>query len=179
MARGTNIVITAEPRGQFLEGTITDTSVPGTVMEVVPADAGIGGRKKYRAASHAAGAKAPIYVLLPDYMQGKLGVGGLEAGAVSGGVTQGANYAAVGDAYVANTRCFLYAPLMSEELNLVLGDVAGTADSVAIGDLFGVNNNGKLIANSSYTSAPFQAMEAMSNVSADTMLWVQYLGNQA
>jgi hypothetical protein len=157
MARGQEIIVSSEPRGVFDEGVIDDTSKPGTLMEMVPNAAFVGGRPTWRASSHAAGAKGPVVVLLPDQLQGKTAT----------------------DAYVAGTRCFLYWPVAGENLNLLLGDVAGTGDIVTQGDLFGSTTTGKIIRNSSYTSAPFQAMESLAAATADALVWVKYLGNQA
>lgn len=157
MAKGNEIILSAYPQGKFMEGTITDTSSPGMCVEIVPATAMIDGRPSFRARSLTAGAIGPVAVLLPDSMQGKLAT----------------------DAYVANTRCFVYYPMAGEELNMLVGDVAGTGDTIAIGDLYGVNNDGKLKANSSYASAPFEAMEASAALTADKLVWFKYNGNQA
>jgi len=156
--KGTKIIVTAEPKGTFLEGIITDTSKPGTLMEKVPATAPVDGRFSYRHASRTAGSKGPICVLLEDGDQGQI----------------------YSTAYVANKRCFLYFPVAGEDLNLLVLDIAGTADDVAIGDLFGVEaTGGKLHANSSYASAPFEANEVVTDPVADYWLWVTYLGNLA
>ena len=157
--RGSKILLNANAHGLREEGTITDTSKPGTLMERVPATASVAGRFSYRACSATAGAKGPRVVLLENWVQGKI----------------------YSDAYAANERCFLYWPVAGDELNLILGDVAGTGDAaIAIGDVFGVNNDGKLKRNSSYTSTPFEALEAVSaGLAADYLLWVQYRGDQA
>lgn len=157
MARGSQILIQGEPEGVWEEGTITDTSKPGTCMEEVPATAYSNGRPSYRARSAAAGAKGPVIVLLPDTLQGKT----------------------ASDAYVSGTRCFLYFPVAGEHLNMLVGDVTGTGDTIAIGAKFGVNNDGKLKADSAYTSAPFEAQEALTALTADTLVWMRYLGNNA
>lgn len=156
--KGNEIIVSANPQGKFLEGTISGTPKPGTCMELVPATGLVGGRFTYRAVTRADGAKGPIYILLPDMLQGKMAT----------------------DAYVSGTRGFLYAPIMGEDLNMLVADVAGTADDVAIGDLFGVaQTSGKLKANSGFASAPFQANEVITDPTADYFLWVTYLGNLA
>ncbi len=158
MARGNNIIVTGDPQGTFLEGTVSGTPKPGTIMELVPGTALTrGGRGTYRARSTTAGSKGAIYILLNDDLQGK----------------------GPDDAYVTLKPCRLYAPIAGEEFNLIVASVAGTADDVAIGDLMGVDATGKLHANSSYTSAPFSAMEVVTDPTADYRLWVQYLGNNA
>lgn len=139
------------------EGIIGDTSYPGTIMEMTPGTALSNGRPTWRHSSKTAGDMRGIVVLLEDNMQGFL----------------------PGTAYVAGKRGTLYWPEPGEELNLILGDVGGTAGAVTIGDLFGVNNSGTLIADSTYTTAPFQAMETLAALGGTPVeyLWVKYLGN--
>ncbi len=170
MAKGSNIIVSSYSDGKFFEGIISGTPKPGTIMEMTTA-APVNGVFTYQVSSRASGAKGPIWVLLGDKLQGKLEVGALLGTALG---------ASPGDAYVTGTRGFLYAPEMGDELNLLVASVAGTADDVAIGDLFGVQTaTGKLIANSSYTSAPFQALETITDPVTDYMLWTRYLGNNA
>lgn len=155
--RGTKIIASADPKGRFDEGIITDTSKPGTCMEMVPATALNGGRLSFRAVSRTAGSKGPICVLLEDDLQGKLAT----------------------DAYVANTRGRLYWPLPGEEMNMLVEDVAGTGDTIAVGLLLGINNNGKLKRDSSYASLPFQTMEATTAPTADQLVLCKVLGGLA
>lgn len=157
--KGSKILISANPMGLREEGTITDTSKPGTLMEIVPATAFSQGRPSYRASSAAAGAKGPRIVLLENWMLGKI----------------------YSDAYAANERCYVYRPNAGDEFNLILGDIGGTGDAaIAIGDVYGVNTDGKLIRNSSYTSTPFESQEAVAaGLAADYLLWVKYRGDQA
>lgn len=157
MAKGTEIVLAVPAKGTFEECTVSGTPKPGTCMEIVPATAPANGRFTYRAKSLTAGSKGGVAVLLPDRLQGKLET----------------------DAYVSGTRGFLYWPVAGEELNLLVADVAGTADDVAIGDLMGIDATGKLHANAAYTSAPFMALEPITDPTADYLLWVKYLGNNA
>lgn len=158
MAKGNRIIVASNPRGLFEEGIISGTPKPGTCMEKTAATAPVSGRFTYRAVTRADGAIGSICVLLEDRMQGKLAT----------------------DAYVSGTRGFLYYPVAGEDLNMLVGDVAGTADDVAIGDLFGVTQTtGKLKANNSFASAPFQANEVITDPTADYLLWVTFLGSQA
>lgn len=158
MAKGTKIIVASNPRGLFEEGIISGTPKPGTLMEKKAATVYVSGRPTYQAVTRADGAIGSVCVLLPDTMQGKLST----------------------DAYVSGTRGFLYFPVAGEDLNLLVGDVAGTADDVAIGDKFGITQNtGKLKANSGFASAPFEANEVITDPVADYLLWVTYLGNQS
>lgn len=140
------------------EGTIGDTSYPGTIMEMTPATPLTNGRATFRHSTKTTGSARGICVLLEDNPQGFL----------------------PGVAYVAGKRGFLYWPEPGEELNLILGDLGGTAGAVTQGDLFGVNSTaGTLIANSSYASAPFQSMETLTAVGGSPVeyLWVKFLGH--
>jgi hypothetical protein len=108
--------------------------------------------------TRADGDKGPVIILLPDSFQGFLAT----------------------VAYVSGTRGFLYMPIAGEDLNLLVGDVAGTGDIVTIGDLYGVTQNtGKLKVNAAFASAPFQANETLPALTADALVWFTYLGNLA
>lgn len=165
MAKGNRIIVTADPHGTFLEGIIDDTSKPGMCVELVPGSASTwntagasnftNAKPHFRASSHADGAIGPVFVLLEDRLQGFKTT----------------------DAYVSGTECFIYAPVAGEDMNMLLGDVAGTADFVTIGDKFGVANGGKIKANNSYASVPFQAMESLAALTADSLIFTKYLGN--
>ena len=152
------IIVAAHPRGHFREFYISSTPKPGVALEIVPATALVNGRETMRVITRATGAKGEVIVLTNDSMQGKT----------------------YDDAYVSGTRAFGYDPVGGEEMNMRVADVSGTGDDVAIGDLFGIEQNtGKLKANSSYTSAPFSAMETVTDPAADYLLFCRYLGQQA
>ena len=169
MAKGRNIVASGDPKGVFRDVIISGTPKPGMIMEMTTS-VEVQGKSTYQARSTTAGSKGAIAVLMPDELQGVIGVG----------ASLGANLGNdVGDAYVSGTIGRVYFPIAGEDLNLLVGSVAGTADDVAIGDLFGVNNDGKLKANSSYTSAPFQALEVITDPTADYIACFRYLGNNA
>lgn len=154
MARGNKILV-GTPRGKFFGGIVTDTSKPGTVMEMTTAVAQ-GGRDSWQASSKADGLKREIVILLDDPLQGF----------------------GVGQAAVAGRWQQLYQPYDGDELNLILEDVSGTGDSVAKADLFGVNEVGKLEADSSFTFTPFEALEVLAkgSITADTLLFVRFRG---
>lgn len=170
MAFGNAILVSTYANGKFFEGTVSGALKPGTVVERTSA-APVNGTFTYGAPARATGAIGPIIVLLPDPFRGALGVG----------ASLGTNLGATpGDAYADGDRGFFYMPEAGDELNMIVASVSGTADDVARGALFGVQTaTGKLIANSSYASAPFQANEVITDPTADYLLWVTYLGNQA
>ena len=159
MAKGNEILLSADPGGKFEDIIISGTPKPGQILELKTATAAQGGRFTYQVSSRTAGAKGPNPVLLNDKLQGRLST----------------------TAYADGERARIYWPQAGDELNCLLGDVAGTGDAVAIGDKFGVDNAGKIKANASYTSTPFQALEviAAGGITADALVFVKYLGDQA
>lgn len=154
--KGSKILLNADAQGMRAEGIISGTPYPGMLMETTTA-ALVGGRQTFQASSATAGAKGPRILLLEDFGMGKL----------------------YNDAYVSGSRGFLYWLQAGDEANVLLKDVVGTGDTVTVGQLFGVTNDGKLIRNSSYTSCPFQSMEALSATTSDQWVWCKYLGDQA
>ncbi len=166
MAKGTEILLEANPRGKFDECIISGTPSPGTCMELVPATEPRGGRFTYRAVSRADGSKGPVCVLMPDRLQGKLST----------------------DAYVSGSRGFLYWPANGEELNMLFRYAPGTGtnNAEAIGDLLEIDGaSGMLQAvgtdgggASVHVSAPFQLQEHPGVAyTANTLVWTRFLGN--
>ena len=160
MARGNCIVVSANPRGQFVEGImgVGLTPKPGTIMEIDPSVALKWGRhtwKLYAPGTSGAKPRGPLIVLREDPYQGKT----------------------VSDAYAAGDRAFGYVPLAGDELNLLREDIAGTGDDQALGDvLIPKTATGKLIATTGTPSVTFVALEAITDPVADTLTWVRYGG---
>lgn len=153
MALGNEIILSPEPRGRFFEGTIEGTPKPGTLMQIKAATEPVNGRYTYEAYNRAAdGDRYPLLVLLPDHYQGKTAT----------------------DAYVTGTRGFLYAPLPGDELNVLKGDVSGTADDFAIGDMLMIDDGtGKVIATTGTPEAePFVCLETVTDPTADQLVHV-------
>lgn len=168
MARGKEIVMDSpNVRGKFEEGIVSGTPKPGTCMEIVPNTAPVGGRFTWRAWTRNDGAKGPIVVLREDALQGKTTT----------------------DAYVSGTRCFLYWPCAGDHLNMLLRYQPGTGTSLNenIGDLLEVDGATGMLQGvgtggptGSHASSPFWLMEDLGvALTANTLVWVQYLGNQA
>ncbi len=152
--RGQEIILASNPKGVFLEGQISGTPYPGTVMEIKNT-AFVNGRPVWQVWSKATGAYGLVAVLLPDNMQGAL----------------------YSTAYVDGAHGFLYCPVRGEELNMRVTDVAGTADDVAIGALFSIESaTGQLIANSANVYPCFTSMEVVTDPAAAYWLWVTYNG---
>lgn len=156
MAKGNEIVVSADPKGTFLEGIVSGTPKPGTVMQMTSA-AAVGGRNTWTAyAPGTDGQQRLIAVLLNDTLQGTLAT----------------------TAYVTGARCFLYCPIPGEELNMLKGDVSGTGDDFAIGDLLMVDSGtGKVIATTGTPeSNPFVCMETVTDPTADQLVHCMFTG---
>lgn len=155
-ARGTKIIISAQPQGKFMEGIIQGTPKPGTVLEIVTPFYQ-GGRHLWRAFETGQdGDKRIIAVLTEDDLQGKL----------------------ITDAYVTLTRCFIYVPIAGEELNMLIANLAGTADDHAAGEMLMVDNGTGMLVASAGTpeSEPFMLLEAITDPTADVHAPVMYTG---
>lgn len=159
MARGNEIVVSANPRGVFTEGYIASgiTPKPGTIMQIDPTVAIKSGRhtwKLYTGGANGNRPKGPLAVLLPDSLQGRVPT----------------------TAYAAGDRCFLYCPLPGEEVNVLMkfGDVS---DTHAAGEMLIVENTtGKVIATAGTPqSTPFILLES-ATLTADTLMWVMFGG---
>lgn len=162
MAKGNNIIVSETHRGVKMEGTIAagETPKPGQIVQI-QASAGLddNGRPKfeiYNADADGGRPKGPLFVLLADELQGKLAT----------------------DAYAAGDHCYVYCPAAGEELNMLIGDVAGTADDHAFGEMLIIDDTtGKLIATTGTPeSEPFQLLEAITDPTADTLAHCIYTG---
>lgn len=162
MARGNDIIVSANPRGRFLEGKIAsgETPKPGTVLQI-QASAGLDSNGRftfeiYNADADGGRPKGPLCILLPDYLQGKIAT----------------------DAYAAGQACQVYVPVPGEEFNLLILNISGTADDHAFGEMLIIDDTtGKLIATTgSPESEPFMLLEAITDPTADTLAHVIYTG---
>lgn len=157
MAKGTEIVVVAEPAGRYLEGIVYGTPKPGTMMQIKDGVEPINGRFTFEVYTPGTnGDRRPVLILLPDRGQGKLET----------------------DAYVSGTRCFLYAPIAGEDINVLRKDISGTGDDFAIGALLiAESGSGKFIATTgSPESEPFQVLETVTDPTADGLVWCLYTG---
>lgn len=162
MARGNEIIVTADPEGAFMEGWIaaSTTPKPGTIMQIDPTVALKAGRHTYKAYTPGADGEQPLgpfWVLLADQLQGKL----------------------VSDAYAAGDRAFLYSPLPGDELNLLVANLAGTADDHALGEKLMVDTGtGLLIATTGSPETEVAVLlEVITDPTADTLAWVMWSGH--
>jgi hypothetical protein len=158
MAKGNEIIVSANPQGKFLEGIVSGTPKPGTCMQIKAATEPVGGRYTWEVYNaDADGNQRLIAVLLPDVLRGKLAT----------------------DAYADGDRCFLYCPIAGEELNMLVADVGGTADTFAIGDILMVDDGtGKLVdTTGTPESEAFICIETSAALTADKLLLCMYTGH--
>jgi hypothetical protein len=163
MAKGTEILLSAQPQGKFEEGPISGTPAPGVVMEVKYNVAPLNGRFTWQPCTRALGVKGPVAILMPDRLQGKLQT----------------------DAYVSGTQCFIYWPIAGEQMNMQVefpGTGGGTV--TVIGEKLAVagDNTGALtLIPGAAGSFPFSCMEGDVDLAApgNVLVFVQYEGNNA
>lgn len=151
------ILLEGNPKGRFEEGTIDDTSTPGTLMMINPGTTDVSGRKHWIAAAPGTAGKKILVTLLLDDIQ------------------QGMTY---GTAYVAGSRCRLYNPIAGEEMNVIAGVGSGTSNNFTVGQRFIIDTAfGVLIPE---TGSPqdtiFECMQLLSGVVEDSLVWMKYLG---
>lgn len=165
--QGTKIIVSSHPKGVFEECKIVGTPKPGTVMELDDGVAPVGNVFSWAAyGSDAAsggnnvtadGDRKIIAILLEDWGQGKI----------------------YSDAYAAGDRGYLYFPVMGETFNMLLQDVAGTADDFTIGqELMVDDGTGKLLACDTDAEAhPFMCLETVTDPQADHWTWCMFTGS--
>ena len=155
MALGNEIVVESQ-HGKKVEGIIDAALLPGVVVQIKAATEPQGGRLTWEAYNaDADGNRRLVAVLDIDHLQGKTAT----------------------DAYAANSRCFIWIPMPGDELNMVQ-NAAGTADDIAIGDLFIINDgDGKLLATTgTVESEPFIAMETVTDPGENTLVHMMFTG---
>ena len=149
MSTHNTIVLSGSPQGRFLEGLIaTGTApVPGTMMMLEAGVEPIGGKHFWTPFTDADGATGLVAILLENYFRGLTKT----------------------DAYVAEEQCRLYCPIPGDELQVLLQNQSGTADSFAIGAKLMVDSStGKFLASVYNEAEPFIVAETIAAMTADT-----------
>jgi hypothetical protein len=149
--------------GKFEQGFIAagETSLkPGTIYQRDPAVALKSGRhtyKHYQPSAAGALPKGPFYVLLEDSRNGRT----------------------VSDAYAAGDWGFFYAPLPGDALNLLVKNLAGTADDHALDEALMVDQLTGMLIVASGTPATIvaQLQEAIVDPVVDTLAWCNWTGH--
>ena len=167
--------MSSQPKGVFTEGILggTQTIVPGQILQVSPSVALVGGRftyVPYAPGSNGLSPLGPYYVALVANLWGRMpGVLPNPASYSSSTVTYAATPYQIGD------RLFLYCPLPGDELNLLIADGPGTGNAHNAGELEMIQNGtGKLIPQTGSLVAPFELLESLSALTADTLGWCLY-----
>lgn len=156
MALGNLVVLPGDPRGMKLEGTISGTPKPGTMMEIV-ATALVNGRPTYRVYQPGTDGEQRVCVICyQDPFNGQLAT----------------------TAYADGDHGFFYIPLPGEEMNILVQDVAGTGDDHAIGDIMiPKSGTGKFVVTTgSPEMEPFILLEAATDPTADALMRAFYTG---
>lgn len=162
MARGNSIIVSANPRGVFEEGYVAtgETFYPGMVVQRDASVALTSGRHTYKLFNRDADGDRPEGAFWVVRENGLLGLPATSS-------------------YAAGEKCFLYAPLPGEELNLLIKNLSGTADDHALGEILIVDDtSGMLIATTgSPETEVAQLLEAITDPTADTLAWCQWTGH--
>ena len=158
MARGNRIVLTPD-RGHFEQGYIDTAEYPGTIVQMDPTHALVTGRFHWVVFNRDADGDRPMgpyIVLCEDFTQGK-----------------GIDPTDSNNAHVAGQLARGFVCYAGAEVNLLFKNVSGTADDVVAGNLFIVDDaTGKVIVTTgSPEEEPFMALEALTDPSADALVW--------
>lgn len=164
--KGTRILVTSKPRGVFEDVYITGTPKPGTVMEITPSTAHVGGLFNYAVYGTTAGSSG-------QYVSND---GDRKAIAILLEQDQEADIWST--AYVTGDLGRVYWPAMGEQFNMLVEDVSGTGDDFIIGEEMMVDDGtGKLLtADSNAEAHPFTALEAVTDPTADHWIWCRFNG---
>lgn len=146
-ARGNKVIISSPEVGRRVAGVLSGTPKPGTCMEIQTPFYQQGNHlyRVYQPGTD--GDRRPVIVLLEDDLQGFV----------------------LGTAGVDGTMRQFYYPVSGEEMNMLIADVAGTADDHAALEVMIIDTGtGKLIATTgSPESEPFILLEAATDPTAD------------
>jgi hypothetical protein len=161
MARGNCIVVSTDPKGRWSEGYIGTglTPKPGTIMQIDHSVALKGGRHTfvlYNADADGGRPKGAIFVLRENYLLGRPPT----------------------EAYAAGDRAFFYTPAPSDELNLLVANLAGTADDHSAGEMLIIDDTtGLMIATTGTPETEVaQLNEDITDPTADTLAWCTWTG---
>jgi len=162
--KGTRILVSSPTRGVYEDIHVVGTPKPGTLMEIEPTTAPIGGRFSYAAYGTTTydngdfvendGDRKVIAVLLEKDQEGDT----------------------YDDAYADDDLGRIYFPAPGEQLNMRVENQGGTGDSFAIGDeLMADNGTGKLLACDTDAEAhPFTVLEVVAALTADACVWCRF-----
>jgi hypothetical protein len=162
--RGNTTIVSTEPKGQYDEGYVKtgETHYPGMIVQKDFSVALRGGRHTFKIYDRAADGDQPAgaFWVVTDKVnrfQGKR----------------------MTDSIAAGERIEVYAPLSGDELNLLIANLAGTADDHSVGEILMVDDGtGKLIATTGSPETEVAVLkEAITDPVADTWAWCEWSGH--
>jgi hypothetical protein len=157
--RGNVVIVTSNPRGKFDEGYVKagQTHYPGMIVEKDPTVAVKNGRHTFRIYAPGTDGEQPLgaYYVVRENPLGDMTT-----------------------PFAAGEWAFYYAPYPAEELNLLIANLAGTADDHALGEKLMVDTGtGKLIATTGTPESEVaELLEAITDPTADTLAWCEWGG---
>ncbi len=163
MARGNAIIIASEPTGYFEELFMKSgqTIYPGMAVQIDYTVAMVGGRHTAKIYDRAADGDRPIggYFIVTSHLQSMMG-------------------APMTDRIPDGEKALCYIPKAGEEINLLIANLAGTADDHAIGEVLMVDDGtGKFIVTTgSPQTNPATLQEAITDPTADQLAWCRWTG---
>lgn len=159
------IVVSGDPKGHFIEGTLSAavaTAKPGHLVSIDASLPLVDNRPQYKL--HDAGGdghRGNILVLRENDLIGKT----------------------VNDLYEAGSRIFMYQPVPGDELlvrfaNVGTGTGAGQED-VTLGDKLipDAGTGNVIVTTGSPEIEPFEALETIANITEDELVLVRFTGN--
>jgi len=147
------IVLSADPKGHFIEGILAagQTPKPGTMLSIISDDTW----EVWNGAAD--GEQDEVVILLDDHLRGKT----------------------IDDAYVAGEHFFAYIPSPGDVVKVLCHNVTGTPDAFAIGDkLIIMDGLGKcIVTTGTVEMEPFKVIETVAAITADTLVMCRCTGN--
>lgn len=164
MARGTRIIVSDQPKGHMtpLYVKTGQTIYPGMLVQKDLSVALKGGRES-----------VIVYDADADGGRPKGGAVYIATNEIGGGAGRDAT-----TQIPAGEQELFYTPLPGDELNLLILNIAGTADDHAIGEvLIADDTTGKFIATTGSPETEMAVLkEAITDPTADTLAWCEWTG---
>jgi hypothetical protein len=164
--RGNEIVVSANPRGMFMEMYVKtgETHYPGVIVQIDPTVALNGGRHTCKLYAETADGDQPL---------GAFWVCTGLLHQMTGQPVSSTTGIAAGD------RETYYSPMAGEELNLLISNLSGTGDDHSAGDKLMVDTGtGELIATTGTPETEVAVLlESITDPTADTLAWCQWSGH--
>ena len=166
--KGKRIIVDDLPRGRVTRFVVNtgETWAPGVVVQIDPTQTRQSGNwvgKLCDISADGAGFSGACFIVTEESFAtyGK-------------GITSATSF----DTYAAGQLASVYAPQNGDELNVLFKNVSGTADDVVAGDILIVDDTtGKFIVTTGGpTVKPCMALEAVTDPTADTLVWVSWGG---